>query len=208
MPADDNQERPGFSELLAELTDSDVVIEVAATGTSRQTLRIRPGQTPLNTPSRPRTGRLPARCRCSSRRSRCSKRSQSAAFRCGCGCGIRATARWRNSSDASLLEFLARGTLAIIAWMDGSPTPSSPTFSRPSVCSPGDVDYDDRSPGLARVRGFGGRRLRLAEGKGRADWLSVRIATNNGSASSISAKPIEEPRTLLLSRKLINHWPT
>ena len=36
MPADDNNERPGFSDLLTELGDSDVVIELAAGASGRR----------------------------------------------------------------------------------------------------------------------------------------------------------------------------
>src|SRR3954451_7762988 len=37
MPTDELQDRPGFSELLAELSESDVVIEVVAGATAQQT---------------------------------------------------------------------------------------------------------------------------------------------------------------------------
>ena len=36
MPTDDIQERPGFSDLLTELSDSDVVIELAGGASSRR----------------------------------------------------------------------------------------------------------------------------------------------------------------------------
>src|SRR5437879_1479028 len=36
MPSDEIQDRPGYTDLLAELTDSDLVIDVAASGTSRK----------------------------------------------------------------------------------------------------------------------------------------------------------------------------
>ncbi|MEA3066865.1 MAG: hypothetical protein QOK41_272, partial [Sphingomonadales bacterium] len=43
MPSDELQERPGFTDLLVELTDSDVVIEVTASGT-RKTPELAPVQ--------------------------------------------------------------------------------------------------------------------------------------------------------------------
>src|SRR5437868_5604127 len=36
MPTDELQDRPGFNELLAELSDSDVVIEVAASSSAQR----------------------------------------------------------------------------------------------------------------------------------------------------------------------------
>ena len=42
MPADQNTDRPAFSELLSELSDSDLVIEIASNESARQTLESGP----------------------------------------------------------------------------------------------------------------------------------------------------------------------
>ena len=42
MPADQNFDRPAFSDLLAELSDSDLVIEIASNESARQTIESGP----------------------------------------------------------------------------------------------------------------------------------------------------------------------
>jgi hypothetical protein len=112
-----------------------------------------------------------------------------------------------DSSDASLLKFLARGTLAIIAWMDGSPTlqladlqqairvlawgTSITTTAQPAL--PSSSDLVDAVAAWQKAKSS----LNASD--------SVRIITNNGSAKLDLTKTIEEPRALLQSRKLVIH---
>jgi hypothetical protein len=111
------------------------------------------------------------------------------------------------SSDASHLKFLARGTLAMIAWMDGSATlqigdlqqairvlawgTSITTNAQPAL--PSSSDLVDAVSAWQKAKASLGPRDR------------VRIISNNGSANLDLLKRIEDPRTLLLSRKLVNH---
>src|SRR6476660_7505142 len=109
--------------------------------------------------------------------------------------------------DASLLKFLARGTLAIIAWMDGSSTQqladlqqairvlawgtSITTTAHPAL--PSSTDLVNAITAWQRAKSA------LGGDKG------ARILTNNGSADLDLSKKIADPRTLLLARKLVNH---
>jgi hypothetical protein len=109
--------------------------------------------------------------------------------------------------DGSLLKFLARGMLAIVAWMDGSPTlqladlqqairvlawgTSITTTAHPVLPSAADL-VDAITAWQKAKAGF-------------ESGDAVRIFTNNGSAELDLSKRIEEPKVLLLSRKLTNH---
>ena len=89
MPSDEIQERPGFTDLLAELTDSDLVIEVAASPAARKTpqlapvaggrsptLEPEPGPGPPRGPRRPDSARVPdirRGCRAATRRRRSAR---------------------------------------------------------------------------------------------------------------------------------------
>ena len=111
--------------------------------------------------------------------------------------------------DASLLKFLARGTLAIIAWMDGSPTlqladlqqairvlawgTSITTTAHPVLPSSAELVECDRRPGR------------------RAKASLQRQATRCGSSpttarpSSTLASGLPTRARFLLARKLVNH---
>jgi len=112
-----------------------------------------------------------------------------------------------DGADPSSLKFLARGTLAIIAWMDGSPTlqladlqqairvlawgTSITTTAQPVLPSSADL--------VAAIAAW--QRAKGAVGAGD----QVRIITNNGSTELDPGKRIADPRTLLLTRRLVNH---
>src|SRR6476660_6462449 len=109
--------------------------------------------------------------------------------------------------DASLLKFLARGTLAMIAWMDGSSTlqladlqqairvlawgTSITTTAHPVL--PSSVDLVNAIAAWQKAK----------SAFGESD--TVRIITSNGSAELDLGKKIADPRKLLLARKLVNH---
>ena len=206
MPADEIQERPGFSELLTELTDSDVVVEVAATGGGRQTLEIGPVkrlEEAVEASYKALAGSVPVQLETVAVLEEVAKRSLSLWLRVRrAGDGALA-----DSADASLLKFLARGTLAMIAWMDGSPTLQLADLQQAirvlawgtSVTTTAQPVLPASSELVKAVSAWQRAKAALNPSD------SVRIVTNNGSAKLDLAKRIEEPRALLFSRKLVNH---
>lgn len=206
MAADEIQGRAAFGELLGELSDSDVVIEVAASATGRQALETGPLkrlQEAIDASYKALAGSVQVQLETVAVLEEVSKRSLSLWLRVRhAGDGTLA-----DSADASLLKFLARGTLAMIAWMDGSSThqladlqqairvlawgTSVTTSAQPVL--PSSSDLVDAVSAWQRAK----------ESLDSSD--KVRIITNNGSAQLDLTKRIAEPRTLLLSRKLVNH---
>lgn len=206
MASDENQERPGFTDLLAELTDSDVVIEVASSESGRQRLESGPVkllQEAVEASYKALGGSVQVQLQTIAVLEEVTKQNLSVWLRVHrAGDGALA-----DSSEGSLLKFLARGTLALIAWMDGSPTlqlgdlqqairvlawgTSITTTAQPALPSSSDL--------VDAVSAWQKAKSSLSAND------SVRIITNNGSAKLDLAKTIEEPRALLLSRKLVNH---
>jgi hypothetical protein len=204
MPSDEIQERPGFSDLLAELTDSDVVIEVAASAGARrmpELSQIQQLQDAVGASYRALAGAIPVQLETVAVLEELTKRSLSLWLR------VQARSAQAESSDASLLKFLARGTLAIIAWMDGSPTlqladlqqairvlawgTSITTTAHPVLPSSAELVEAITAWQRGKTVFSGGEK--------------VRIITNNGAASLDLGKSIDDPRALLLARKLVNH---
>lgn len=206
MAADENQDRPGFSELLAELTDSDVVIEVAASGAERripEAAAVRSIEDAVAASYRALAGSVPVQLETVAVLEEIGKRSLSLWLRVRhAGDGALG-----QGPDASLLKFLARGTLAMIAWMDGSPTLQLGDLQQAirvlawgtSITTTAQPVLPDSSKLVDAVSAWQKAKAALKSGD------SVRIITNNGSAKLDLDKRIEEPRTLLLSRKLVNH---
>ena len=206
MAADENQHRPGFSGLLTELTDSDVVIEIGAAATSRQLLEAGPVrllEDAVTASYRALAGPVPIQLETVAVLEEVSKRSLSLWLRTRhSGDGA-----FADSADASLLKFLARGTLAMIAWMDGSPTLQLSDLQQAirvlawgtSITTAAHPVLPDSSKLVGAISAWQKAKAALHPED------SVRIITNNGSAKLDLDKRIEEPRTLLLSRKLVNH---
>ncbi|HEV2594223.1 MAG TPA: hypothetical protein VGU01_03385 [Sphingomicrobium sp.] len=206
MSADENQERQGFTDLLAELSDSDVVIEIASDGSTRQTLEsgpVRLLRAALEASYTALSSAVTVELDMVAVLEEISRQSLSVWLRVHrTGTGALA-----DSSDGSLLKFLARGTLAIIAWMDGSPTlqladlqqairvlawgTSITTTAQPALPSSADL--------VNAVSAWQKAKASLSESD------KVRIITNNGSARLDLTKTIADPRALLLARKLVNH---
>jgi hypothetical protein len=208
MPSDEIQERPGFSDLLAELNDSDVVIEAAASAGARRPPDLHSVellQDAVEASYRALAGTIRVEFESVAVLEEVTKRSLSR--------WLRVQARGSDvgdatgDADASLLKFLARGTLAIIAWMDGSPTlqladlqqairvlawgTSITTSAHPVLPSSADL--------VSAIAAWQRAKSAFSEGD------HVRIISNNGSAELDLAKKIADPRTLLLARKLVNH---
>jgi hypothetical protein len=204
MPSQELEERAGFSDLLAELTDSDVVVEVVASGASRpvpdiaQVQRLREA---VDASYRALAGSVPVQIETVAVLEEVGRRSLSLWLR------VRSGAAAATDSEASSLKFLARGMLAMIAWMDGSSThqladlqqairvlawgTSITTSAQPVLPSSADL--------VNAIAAWQKAKSALSAGD------SVRIRTNNGSADLDLAKTISEPRMLLLARKLVNH---
>jgi hypothetical protein len=206
MPSDEIQDRAAFSDLIEELTDSDLVIEVAASAGARKAPDLKRAQRiedAVETSYRALAGSIPVQLETVVVLEEVAKRSLSLWLRVQTQSGVSEG----EASDASLLKFLARGTLAIIAWMDGSPTlqladlqqairvlawgTSITTTAHPVL--PSSAELVDAISAWQRAKG--------AMGAGD----SVRIITNNGSSELDLTKRIADPRTLLLARKLVNH---
>lgn len=206
MPADEILERPGFSELLSELTDSDVVIEISSADSGRQALESGPVKLlrdAVQSSYQALSGLIPVELDAVAVLDEISKGSVSIWLRVHrAGDGALA-----DSSDASLLKFLARGTLAMIAWMDGSTTHELADLQQAiRVLAWGTSITTTAQPALpsssALVDAVAVWQKAKASLKSSDD---VRIITNNGSAKLDITRTIDEPRALLLSRKLVNH---
>ena len=206
MASEQIQDPAGLSGLLTDLSDSDLVIEVAASPDARKMPDLAPArlvQDAVEASYRALAGSIQLQLETVAVLEEVSKRSLSLWLRVQAG-GDGALAA---GSDASLLKFLARGTLAIMAWMDGSPTlqladlqqairvlawgTSITTTAHPVL--PSSTHLIDAIIAWQRAKG------------GFAAGDSVRIITNNGAAELDLSKRIPEPRTLLLARKLVNH---
>ena len=203
MAADDNQERQGFNELLAELTDSDVVVEVVAATGMRRATDVAPLQRvadAVEASYQALAGGIPVKLETVASLDEIVKHSRSLWLRAK----VDGDGALHDSSDASLLKFLARGTLAIIAWMDGSSTlqladlqqairvlawgTSITTTSQPELPSSSDL--------VKAITAW----QQAKQGFGAGD--RVRIITSNGSTDLDPTKSIAEPRALLQARTL------
>jgi hypothetical protein len=206
MSADENQERATFSDLLSELGDSDVVVEVMTGGSSRKTPEasaVQRLQGAIDASYRALAGSVPIELETVAVLEELAKQSLSLWLRVH----ARGDGALADTSDASLLKFLARGTLAMIAWMDGSPTlqladlqqairvlawgTSITTTARPVLPTSAQL--------VSAIAAWQSAKASLLPGD------KVRIVTANGSADLDISKRIADPRTLLLSRKLVNH---
>jgi hypothetical protein len=204
MVSEASEHRPGFSDLLAELTDSDVVIEiVASVGTRRapdvaQAQRLRDA---IEASYRALAGPSPVEIETVAvleEVARCSLSLWLKARSPGVGA---------NEGEASLLKFLARGTLAIIAWMDGSSTHQLADLQQAiRVLAWGTSITTSAHPVLPASADLVNAIAAWQKAKsGLSAGASVRISTNNGSAELDLAKRIDEPRALFQARKLVNH---
>lgn len=206
MPADQNSDRAPFSDLLAQLSDSDLVIEIAASESGRQTLESGPArrlQEAVLASYRALAGELSVELATVAVLEEVAKHSLSVwlrVHRAGDGA-------LSDSSDGSLLKFLARGTLAIIAWMDGSPTLQLSDLQQAiRVLAWGTSITTTAQPALPASTDLVEAVAAWQSAKSSLDPADqVRIVTNTGSARLDLSKSIDEPRALLLSRKLINH---
>jgi hypothetical protein len=204
MTSEASEQRPGFSDLLAELTDSDVVVEIVASAAARRApdvAQVERLQEAVEASYRALAGSAPVQIETVAVLEEVGRRSLSLWLR------VRAAGAAAGEEEASLLKFLGRGTLAIIAWMDGSSThqladlqqairvlawgTSITTTAHPVLPSSADL--------VSAIAAWQKAKTGLGAGS------AVRISTNNGSADLDLGKTIAEPRALLQARKLVNH---
>jgi hypothetical protein len=205
MAADDIQERPGFSDLLTELGDSDVVIEVAASAGGRSVPDAAPIQLlqqAVDASYRALAGSIAVQLETVAVLEEVAKRSLSQWLRVH----VMGDGALGDSPDGSLLKFLARGTLAIIAWMDGSSTQQLADLQQAiRVLAWGTSITTTAHPVLPASSDLVNAISAWQKAKAALNPNdAVRIVTNNGSARLDLGKRIAEPRTLLLARKLVN----
>src|SRR4029078_649308 len=200
MVSQASDERPGFSDILAELTDSDLVIEAAASAAARrppENAQVQRLQDAIEASYRALAGPASIQVETVAVLEEVARRSRSLWLR----------VHPAGQEQSSLLKFLARGTLAVIAWMDGSSThqladlqqairvlawgTSITTSAHPVLPSSADL--------VAAIAAWQKAKVGLAAGS------SVRITTNNGSTELDLGRTIAEPRSLLQARKLVNH---
>ena len=118
MASDQIEERPGFSDLLADLNDSDVVIEIMASAAARrppEAESVQPLQDAIEASYRALAGSVQVQLETVAVVEEVVKRSLSLWLRVQTRGSIGSDGL--GDTDQSLLKFLARGTLAIIAWM-------------------------------------------------------------------------------------------
>jgi hypothetical protein len=206
MAADDFQARHSFADLLAELTDSDLVIEAASKLPGRRPPHL--GQVEklrdaVEASYRALAGAADVEFKTIAVVDEVTKRSLSMWLRVD----TRSADQSGEGSEGSLLKFLARGMLAITAWMDGSPTHQLSDLQQAiRVLAWGTSITTTAHPVLPSASDL--VEAIAAWQKAKAAFESgdaVRIFTNSGSAELDLGKRIEEPRALLLARKLVNH---
>ena len=205
MPANANDDRQGLSDLLSELTDSDVVIEVAGSG-GRRIPELAPAQLlqdAVEASYRALAGSIQLQLETVAVLEEVAKRSLSLWLRVD----VKGDGTLGDSADGSLLKFLARGTLAIIAWMDGSSTQQLADLQQAiRVLAWGTSITTTAHPVLPSSTALVNAIAAWQNAKrGVSQSDAVRVITNNGSAQLDLSKSIADPRTLLLSRKLVNH---
>jgi len=200
MPSEASEQRPGFSDLLAELSDSDVVVEVVSDGGARRPPEVAQAQRfkeAIESSYRALAGPVSVHVETVAVLEEVARRSVS----------LWLSVRTGGENEPSLLKFLARGTLAIVAWMDGSSThqladlqqairvlvwgTSVTTSAQPVLPSSADL--------VSAIAAWQKAKSGLTAGS------SVRISTNNGSVELDLGKAISDPRSLLQARKLVNH---
>jgi hypothetical protein len=203
MPSEETGQRPGFSDLLAELTDSDVVIEVMADGAARRppdVAQVQRFKDAVEASYRALAGPAPIQIETVAVLEEVARRSLSMWLR------VRA-AGTQGEDEASVLKFLARGMLAMIAWMDGSSTHQLSDLQQAiRVLAWGTSITTSANPVLPSSADLVNAIAAWQKAKaGLNAGSSVRISSNNGSAELDLGKTIPEPRALLQARKLTNH---
>ncbi|NUR45975.1 MAG: hypothetical protein HOP91_07455 [Sphingomonas sp.] len=203
MPFEDRAGRAGFSELLTELSDSDVVVELVGNGDTRKTPDAAPArlvQEAVDAAYQALAGSVTVKLEPVALLEEMAKNSISLWLRVQVG----GEGFHTQSPDSSLVKFLARGTLAIIAWMDGSSTHQLADLQQAirvlawgtSITTAAQPELPSPSALVEAVSAWQRAKDSAATG------TAVRFITNNGSGELDLSKRIQVPRALLFSRKL------
>ena len=206
MPADEIQEKSGLGDLRADLTDSDLIIDVGAGAGARkppQLASIQQLQQALDASYQALAGPIQGQFETVAVLEEIAKRSLTVRLRFQ----TRTGGGDADISDSSLLKFLARGTLAIVAWMDGSPTLQLADLQQAirvlawgtSITTTAHPVLPSSTELVKAIAAWQKAKSALCAGD------RVRIVTSNGSSELDLNKRIADPRTLLLARKLVNH---
>ena len=206
MASEDIVDRGGVTDLLTELTDSDVVIELVGVSGGRRTPELAPArlvEAAVEASYRALAGSIPVSLETVAVLEEVAKHSLSLWLRVQ----VSGDGALADSPDGSLLKFLARGTLAIVAWMDGSSTLQLADLQQAirvlawgtSITTSAHPVLPSSSALVDAITAW-----QLAK-NGVAAGTAARLITNNGSGELDLSKRIAEPRTLLLARKLVNH---
>ena len=200
MASQENDENSGFQDLLSDLGDSDVVIEVVAANGRK-------------TPSAGAMERLEEAVVASYRALAGGTRVELETVAVLDEVSKRSLSLWLRvkskgeAADPSQLKFLARGMLAIIAWMDGSSTHQLADLQQAiRVLAWGTAITSAAQPVLPASSELvnaivAWQQAKDVVGTGNA----VRVISNNGSVELDLSKSVADPRGLLQARKLINH---
>jgi len=202
MTSEQAQGSGAISGLLTQLTDNDLVIEIAGSAAAPKTPDVaaaRLAQDAVEASYRALAGAVRVQLETVAVIEEVAKRSLSLWLRVEVNEGSR-------DSEDSLLKFLARGTLAIVAWMDGSSTLQLADLQQAiRVLAWGTSITTTAHPVLPSSAELVEAIVAWQKAKaGQNAGDAVRIVTNNGSAELDLSKRIAEPRSLLLSRKLVN----
>jgi hypothetical protein len=200
MASEEIDDRSGLADLLAELSDTDVVIEVAAANSRKAPPAgaLQRLEQAVEASYRALAGSTRVDFETVAVLDEVTKRSMSLWLR---------VKSQGEATDASELKFLARGTLAIIAWMDGSQTHQLADLQQAiRVLAWGTAMTSASQPVLPASSEMVGAIAAWQQAKDAlGEDHAVRIITNNGSAELDLTKSVHEPRALLQSRKLVNH---
>ncbi|MFL6777008.1 MAG: hypothetical protein ACJ8FN_11515 [Sphingomicrobium sp.] len=202
MTSEQAQGSGAISGLLTQLTDNDLVIEIAGSAAAPKAPEVaaaRLAQDAVEASYRALAGAVRVQLETVAVIEEVAKRSLSLWLRVEVNEGSR-------DSEESLLKFLARGTLAIVAWMDGSSTLQLADLQQAiRVLAWGTSITTTAHPVLPSSAELVEAIVAWQKAKaGQNAGDAVRIVTNNGSAELDLSKRIAEPRSLLLSRKLVN----
>lgn len=199
MAAEKGDQALMFGELKAELRDSDIVIEVVApSGQDVSSRSLHLLRKAIEVSYRAFAGPVQIEFETHAVLDQVARRSQTL--------WLRAHTIGAIDDQASLLKFLARGTLAVLAWMDGSSTHELSDLQQAvrvlawgtSITTAAQPVLPSSAELVAAVDAWQASKDAAAPG------TSIRISTNKGSSALDLERKINQPHALLQSRMLAN----
>lgn len=206
MLPDEPLRAPVFSEAMSELTDGDLAVEVTAKptrDTEREVVAVQPVEEAVQASYRALAGSIEMHFETVAILEEVPKRCSTIWLQVHTH-----EARKEDglNSDPSLLKYLAQGTLAIIAWMDGSSNLRLADLQKAMrVLAWGTSATTSTHPAAPRSADLVNA---IAAWQKAKDALRqgdrARIITQHGSAELDLTKNIPDPAALLLDKKLVN----